>query len=163
MREERVSVRPARPDEATALGRIGFTAWLRSDIATLDAGRANRDALLGEFRTFCSEHHEAISVAQLDVLPVGWGARATADNYISDLWVLPEMQGRGVGSALIAHLETDIRNAGHACAELELVQDNARALRFYKARGYETIWQGERFDPALGYAVQRMRLAKTLG
>ena len=94
---------------------------------------------------------------------MGWGARATADNYISDLWVLPEMQGRSVGSALIEHLETDIRNAGYACAELEVVQDNARALRFYKARGYETIWRGERFDPALGYAVQRMRFAKPLG
>ena len=162
MRDEQVSVRPARLEEVEALARIGFAAWLESDIAAMDAGRADRDALFREFQAFCLESHDAICVAHLVDQPVGWGARVIQGNYISDLWVLQSMRGRGAGSALIARLEADIRKAGYARAELEVVQDNARALRFYQARGYEIIWRGERFDEALGYAVPRLRLVKPL-
>jgi GNAT superfamily N-acetyltransferase len=59
------------------------------------------------------------------------GIIAFRDGWIEQLYVLPAAQGRGIGTELI-------NVAKGACARLELwtFQRNARARRFYQARGF---------------------------
>lgn len=64
------------------------------------------------------------------------GIIAFRDGWVEQLYVLPAVQGRGVGTELL-----DV--AKHACDRLELwtFQRNALARRFYEARGFMLIEQ----------------------
>lgn len=62
------------------------------------------------------------------------GVIARHDDWIEQLYVLPDAQGRGIGGALL-----DI--AGQNADQLQLwtFQRNARARRFYEARGFVPV------------------------
>ncbi len=55
---------------------------------------------------------------------------------VSDLWVHPQAQGQGVGSALLAALEGEIAARGFAVARLRCLEPNRRSRAFYAARGW---------------------------
>jgi len=157
-----VTLRRARPEEAAALGDIGFAAWEASAFALNDAGRADRSRLRGEFRSFGVDHSATMLVAEADGDPVGWGAREHGDQLISDLWVAPEAQGRGVGGLLLSALVEQVRGAGHPVAELETLAANVGAVRFYERHGFSIVWRAEKFSPALGYAIDKVGMNKSL-
>jgi GNAT superfamily N-acetyltransferase len=62
------------------------------------------------------------------------GLLAFRDGWIDQLYVLPEAWGRGVGSELL-------QVAQRSCQSLQLwtFQRNARARRFYHARGFSPV------------------------
>jgi GNAT superfamily N-acetyltransferase len=62
------------------------------------------------------------------------GLIAFHDDWIEQLYVLPEAQGRGVGSAL---LEIARRTADRL--QLWTFQRNAQARHFYEARGFALV------------------------
>jgi ribosomal protein S18 acetylase RimI-like enzyme len=83
---------------------------------------------------------------------------AIVDVYPSHLHInlLPRLQGRGVGAALITHWLDHMRAAGSAGAHFAVSPANERALAFYRAYGFselprratrlhEPIWFGMRF------------------
>lgn len=102
-------------------------------------------------------------MAELDGAFAGWGAREKLDHVISDLWVAPHAQGKGVGAALLDALEIAIASAGFADAELETYAGNDGAVRFYVRQGYSIIWRGMKHSPSLNYALDKLRLSKRLG
>jgi ribosomal-protein-alanine N-acetyltransferase len=158
-----ITLRRARPDEPEALGDLGFAAWQASAFAVNDAGRVDRGRLRGEFRGFGATHAATILVAEAGGRLLGWGAREHQDQLISDLWVAPEAQGRGVGGALLAALIAEIAAAGHLSAELETLASNAQAVGFYRRHGFVVAWRAEKFSQALGYAIDKVGMTKTLG
>ena len=64
------------------------------------------------------------------------GVVAFHDDWIEQLYVLPEMQGQGLGTALL-----DV--AKHTSDRLQLwtFQRNTQARRFYEARGFALVEQ----------------------
>jgi GNAT superfamily N-acetyltransferase len=58
---------------------------------------------------------------------------------VNGLWVAPEAQGRGVGTALLRHAERLIAAAGYKRAWLTCSGFNPGAARFYLARGYQEV------------------------
>ena len=56
---------------------------------------------------------------------------------LHDFSVLPEAQSRGVGTALLAELETRARARGAAKVTLEVVSSNHEAIRLYERSGFE--------------------------
>lgn len=132
-------VRKAVVAEAPRLGEIGFEAWRMSAFGANDAGRTNADLLRDEFVQFCTQKPEFILLAAENDQLLGWGAREFSDQVISDLWVAPEAQRKGVGAVLLAALEEVIAIAGFSYAELETYAGNAGAVRFYSRQGYEPI------------------------
>ena len=157
-----ITVRRARAGEGKALGAIGFAAWAASEFAVHDAGRVDRAELLADFEALGTEHPETILVAELEGRIAGWGAREDSNEYISDIWVAPEFQGRGVGTALLAALEAEIAALGSPRAELETLAGNSRAIGFYERRGFVVAWRGQKFSSSLGYAIDKVRLNKSL-
>lgn len=157
-----IVVRTAQPGEGQALGAIGFAAWAASEFATHDAGRVNSAALLADFEKLGTEQPQTILVAELNGQIAGWGAREDGNQYISDLWVRPEFQGRGVGTELLAALEAEIAELGYVQVELETMAGNSRAIGFYEAHGYVVAWRGQKFSSSLGYAIDKVRMNKNV-
>jgi GNAT superfamily N-acetyltransferase len=62
------------------------------------------------------------------------GIIAFRNDWIDQLYVLPEIQGRGVGNELLG-IAKRIRN----CLQLWTFQRNAQARRFYEARGFVLV------------------------
>ncbi|NUR71032.1 MAG: GNAT family N-acetyltransferase [Hamadaea sp.] len=61
------------------------------------------------------------------------------------LYVLPGMQGAGVGSALMAAVFDRLRRRGDDRLRLEYLEGNERAAAFYRAHGFREI--GRTTDP----------------
>lgn len=144
------------------LGDIGFAAWEASAFAVADADRVDRMRLRAEFCDFGAGHADRILVAEAEGRALGWGARERGDGEISDLWVGPDAQGRGVGGQLLSALVEEIRSEGFARAELETLASNAGAIQFYERHGFAITWRKEKFSQALGYAIDKVGMNKSL-
>lgn len=155
-------IRGATLADTTRLGEIGIDAWRQSAFGRDDAGRTAIDVLHREFSSFCAEKPETILLAADGTTLLGWGAREEVNEIISDLWVAPEAQGRGVGAALLGALEEAIALEGFEHAELETYAGNAGAVRFYSRQGYEPIWRGMKFSASLNYELDKIRFQKRL-
>jgi GNAT superfamily N-acetyltransferase len=64
------------------------------------------------------------------------GLIAFRDEWIEQLYVLPEAQGRGVGTVLL-----DVAKRASVRLQLWTFQRNAPARRFYEARGFAVVEQ----------------------
>jgi ribosomal protein S18 acetylase RimI-like enzyme len=64
------------------------------------------------------------------------GVTMTRDEWVSDLWVRRDSRRTGVGGALLAHAEREIRSRGHDALRLRVVKSNTRAVEFYQNRGW---------------------------
>ena len=89
-----------------------------------------------------------VAVAEVDDVPV---ARVGLDFTASDepgvvvLWaahVDPEWQGRGIGTALMRHLEEVAATRGSSVVELLVGEENRRAQALYERLGYVVCGSG---------------------
>ena len=55
------------------------------------------------------------------------GVVLTEEQWLSDLWVLRESRGRGIGQRLLARAEAEIVGHGHQTLRLRVLQSNTRA------------------------------------
>jgi GNAT superfamily N-acetyltransferase len=62
------------------------------------------------------------------------GIIAFRNDWIDQLYVLPEVQGRGVGNELL-----QVAKRAFDCLQLWTFQRNLRARRFYEARGFALV------------------------
>jgi len=156
-----LTVRPARSAEAGALARIGLFAW---EVAIASWGedverlRANATAA---YTDFCNRCWPDIVVAEWDGAMAGWGASENADDEITDLWVLPTFQGRGIGTRLIGELETAIRARGHQQARLGTHARNLGAIRLCKELGYHVSAYMVAYAPSLDTDIDKVEMVKS--
>ena len=68
----------------------------------------------------------------------------SVDRYarISDLHVVPALQGRGIGRALMRDALSRIRVAGIETVFIETDENNARARRLYESEGFVSVAPG---------------------
>ena len=146
------------------VGEVGFAAWSASDAfeeSYLDPEVVVR--VKHEFAIFPSEGGAEIHVAELDGEIVGWGARENAPNYVSDLWVRPDRQGRGVGRSLLLHLCDVIAAEGLRTVRLDTHANNFGAIRLYERCGFAIVWRGFEHSKAMGVELEKVHLEKMLG
>ena len=132
-------VRPARRDELGACAalyhrvvRETFT-WLPTDDAA--------DRFLAE------AEEEEVYVAEIDGSLVGLAGFYRPDNFLHSLYIDAEARGRGVGSALLAH----VRASANGPLSLKVQKLNTAAVAFYQARGMEIRDEGGLDDPGGGW------------
>jgi ribosomal-protein-alanine N-acetyltransferase len=98
-------LRAAMPADADAVVRIGFEAYC-SNFDDLEPGAmadpAYRAAVRDMFARDFAAGLAAYRIAELDGVAVGFGARPPGEAHVSEMWVDPAFQGRGVGAALLA-------------------------------------------------------------
>ncbi|KKB78154.1 hypothetical protein VW35_13370 [Devosia soli] len=78
-------------------------------------------------------------VATLNGVVVGWCCRSRRRNYIPFLFVMPDMQGHGIGARLLNRMEMILELEGADRVLLETPADNVRAVRFYERQGYQIL------------------------
>ncbi|WP_245314319.1 GNAT family N-acetyltransferase [Rhizobium sp. R634] len=151
-----LTIRTITPADHKTVGAVGFAAWA--------AGEAFEDCyrdpdvmakVRQEFVVFPHETKGEIFVAELADDIVGWGAREDERNYVSDLWVHPDYQGRGVGRALLLHLCELMANEGLATVRLDTHARNALAIRLYERCGFTIIRHDVEFSKSMGVALER--------
>ena len=114
------------------VGEVGFAAWNSSDAfkgVELSADVLERTAKAYEI--FAGETKGEVWIADLDGEVVGWTARDGAPNYISDVWVSPDHQGKGIGKALVLHSIDRIKTEGHATATIHTHARNVGAKSMF--------------------------------
>jgi ribosomal protein S18 acetylase RimI-like enzyme len=83
----------------------------------------------------------AIAVALLTLRPNVWYDGPVA--LLDELYVAPELRGRGLGSALLAAAEAVTRQRGGELLEINVDGDDTAARRFYQRHGYVNSEPGE--------------------
>lgn len=114
----------------------------------LPGGEEVADAYLARMLARCSEWAGEVFVAEEEGEVVGfvcvWGAvpQEEVDEvpgpfaFVSDLVVLPEHRGRGIGRRLLARAERHARQRGAALLKLAVLAENTAARRLYEELGY---------------------------
>ncbi|TAY79725.1 GNAT family N-acetyltransferase [Rhizobium ruizarguesonis] len=158
-----IEVRRAKSDELQELARIGLASWRKGILPLVAAEVALRIEKDNPFIPFLNEQGGSILVAEADGALAGLGASEYRDNHISDIWVAPEHEGKGVGSALIKALEDQFRAQGFSEATIQVSANNKRALGLYQHLGYHETWRGFDHDPILNTSLEKVALIKLLG
>ena len=86
-----------------------------------------REAVLERWRGYTGE---------IFVDPDGRGFSAIGDGWLNGLYVRPEAWGTGVAGELHDRAVAALRAAGERQARLWVLEENARARRFYERRGW---------------------------
>jgi len=132
-------IRKAVASEAERLAEIGYLAWERDLRPFLAGEQQNRQA---ERRRLHHAVHDLLDrtiVAERDGLPVGWCARARGRAYIPYLFVSPHSQNQGIGTLLLARMESILELEGCERVQLDTLSDNVRAVNFYQHLGYQIL------------------------
>ena len=133
-------LRPARESDLPALIELAKRSW-RSGFAESAPAAFVQEWLARDFeRDWYPKHWPSMTVAETDGVVLGV-VQPMADE-INGLWVDPAAQGRGVGSALLAHAEEQIMAAGFDRSWLSCSGFNLKGQRFYLSRGY-TLFRSE--------------------
>jgi ribosomal protein S18 acetylase RimI-like enzyme len=118
--------------------------------------RGDREVLFGPRLRYAADEWLArqqrgeiyVGVAEIDGSPVGrigLDFTASGEAGVVVLWaasVREEWQGRGIGTALMKHLEERAVDNGFSVVELLVAKDNEAAQRLYERLGYEVCGTG---------------------
>jgi ribosomal protein S18 acetylase RimI-like enzyme len=106
-----------------------------------------------------------MSVLRLSVraLSIANGIETRQDEYyLAHLAVLPEYQGRGIGSSLLKHAEIKAGKAGQGKCSLIVDLENPAAQRLYERCGYQIVYSKEYPGPAQDAHAGYHRMVKVL-
>jgi ribosomal protein S18 acetylase RimI-like enzyme len=133
MSPDRLTLRPATPDDAPAVAEIWRAGWH-------DGHHGNVPDALVAIRTDESFATRAAQrVADTVVAVVGdavAGFIMVVDDEVEQVYVDGDHRGTGVAAALLTESERIVAANGHARAWLAVAVGNDRARRFYEKRGW---------------------------
>jgi GNAT superfamily N-acetyltransferase len=90
----------------------------------------------------------AVGVALITLRPNVWYDGSVA--LLDELYVIPELRGRGLGSALLEATEGEVVRRGGEVLEINVDGEDSDARRFYERHGYVNTEPGQE-EPMLYY------------
>lgn len=156
-----ITIRQAREEEASALAVIGLRAW-EDATRTIETNDDMRENAHAAFAHFTAHAWRSVTIADAGGVLAGWGAREGGDDMITDFWIDPLCQRRGIGARLLSEIERQIIAAGFSCAHLESHTGNEKALSFFAKNGYSVSWLSMKYARRLDREVQTIGLRKQL-
>jgi GNAT superfamily N-acetyltransferase len=162
-----MNIRPAIPEDAHAIAHIHVASWQATYpglvpqhyIDALDANEFTerwRDRLLNDMAV-------SICVAEIDDALIGFASGgpirkpiAHCDGELYAIYLLPSMQRKGAGRALVRHIESELRKQGRSHILAWVLRDNP-ATSFYQRLGGKVVAEdiveiGGAHLPELAYA-----------
>ncbi len=146
-------LRRAELDDAAKLSLVGGASFLESfandhDGALMVAHIAASHSI-DYYARILTDPTAALWIVEHDVgAPIGYatagpsrlpGTNAAHDFALHRIYVLSRWHSAGLGRQLFDAVETEARARGARRLVLSVYTENAKALRFYKARGFEII------------------------
>lgn len=153
-------IRAARSTETKTLAALGVLAW---EQALQNSGENTQSFLEGAQATyfhFCSNNWPIIVVVEVNGEALGWAAVDPNENIITDLWVLPDFQRRGLGGLLLAELEKQVLSRGFDTVELETHAKNSNAISFFKKHGFAVSSLKSSYVESLDKSVDTIGMRK---
>jgi ribosomal protein S18 acetylase RimI-like enzyme len=146
-----MNIRPARPDEYDDIARIWMESWVSTGLAEASnfllanlRARVARE-IEGDWDLFVADDNGRLA-AMLALQP--------RDNYLDQLFVAPEDQGRGLGRQLLAFTRHRMPDE----IWLRCVRENEKAWRWYEREGF--AYEKESVEPATGFTMKYYRWKK---
>jgi ribosomal-protein-alanine N-acetyltransferase len=134
-----ITIRKAETADARRLADIAYRAWESGILPLLTEQPGMREAEQKRLGQAVAETISRIIVAEVDGIAVAWCSRSSRRAYIPFLFVMPELQGHGLGSMLLKRMESMLELEGADRVHLETPADNVRAVRFYERQGYRIL------------------------
>ncbi len=147
--------------DAQRVGEVGFSAWAANPVLN-DFGADVPVRVRSSFRDFAATGSKVILVAECNGEIVGWTAREGEADYVSDLWVDSDHQGRGAGRALLEYVFSLMTSEGIERARIATHARNAGAIRLYERCGFVLVWRGMERSEAMQMEVEKVHLEKAL-
>ncbi len=132
-----MTIRPATDVDVPRMIEIANRSFLSAFGATAPEALLRQWARRDRASTYYRSEWPKMFVLERDGVIAGL-VQPTLDE-IDGLWIHPDYQGLGIGSALLRHGEEQIRAAGYARSWLSCSAFNTRALGFYQSRGYRVF------------------------
>ena len=161
-------IRSATVDDAEAIAFIHVRAWQRAYADIFPAEfleKLSIEARTAAWQQLLAENQNTTIVKEFDGVIAGWAsggvsrdADAIDELEIHAIYVLPDYWGRGAGAELMRGMETIF--APRSKTTLWVLQDNHRAIRFYKHFGYEPDGVQNELERG-GVKRQEIRLRKS--
>jgi len=156
-----ITVRNALEEDVPGLIEIGVRAWEQAVTGAVDL-QMRREHARNAFQQFLANHWLRVTLAEADGVPAGWASREALDDEITDLWVDPPRQRKGLGAALLAAMEAEIVAAGFEAARLQTHARNSAAVGFFQKHGYSVNWLSVDYSPRLDRDVESIGLHRQL-
>lgn len=126
-------LRPARPEDASAIAEIWYHGWRDGHLGNVP------DALLAvrprdSFDVRAADRVADTTIATVDGAIAGF-VMVDGDE-VDQVYVAAEHRGAGVAALLLTAAEQRVHANGHDRAWLAVVPGNTRARRFYTNRGW---------------------------
>lgn len=113
-----------------------YTIWKKAGLVLADYARERY-----EFSMILERNPEICLAAHVNGIMVGCilGAFNGKRAWIYHLAVLPEHQGKNVGSLLVQQVETELRHKGVTKLLLSVAVTNLKVVPFYERQGYSVM------------------------
>lgn len=158
MMNENVILRPVLKGEYGKVRRLAETIWpvCYKDILSVAQINYMMDMMYSE-NVISQEISEGVHYSFVEIEGViagylAWGPwEASKDTAkLHKLYLLPEKQGKGIGSRAIELVKEEVRSAGCRCLRLNVNRQNSCAIKCYSGNGF-TMVQLENNDIGNGF------------
>jgi GNAT superfamily N-acetyltransferase len=143
MDSDREDARLAAVDDADEVARLlhDFNLEFGSPSPGTEVLAARLRVLVAEDTTIAVlTGKPAVGVALITLRPNVWFAGPVA--LLDELYVVPQMRGRGIGSALVGQLMSTLRARGVDLIEINVDEGDVDARRFYERHGFSSTEPG---------------------
>ncbi len=136
---DQLTIRHAEAKESLELAALAYLAWEKGILPLFRERSGMRESEKRRLSTYVHDNIARIIVAELDDEIVGWCSRSRDRAYIPYLFVLPGVQGRGIGTTLLRRMESLLELEAHERVSLETPADHVSAVKFYERQGYRIL------------------------
>lgn len=157
-----LTFRHAVVSDQAAIANVGTRAWCSYVCNLHQIKPAQRERAELAFLHFAQALYDQVVIAECDSQIVGWGARDTGLNYISDLWVDPPYQRQGIGRSILDVMLAQITLQGFKFALISTHQQNIAAMQLYLKCGFTIQEHYNEWSASLEKDVVKVRLALDL-
>ncbi len=164
-----IEIRPAATEDIPAIGMLAQSIW-----PVTYRGLLTEDQMEYMLRLFynptalyqqMTEQGHHFFIVDIEEEPIGfasYGAVAPEGTFkLHKLYVRTDIQGKGIGRALIDAVVDDILPLGANSLILNVKRDNNKAIEFYKRLGFAILYN-EDIDIGNGYFLVDYRMEKKL-
>ena len=150
-------IRPGTPDDAEATARVHVGSWA----AAYTLHGPSLEERLDLHRRFPPSLVAEVDGRIVGFVGVGQSRDSDAEGELYTIYVDPGHWGSGVGRELIRAGEERMRGLGYRHVVLWVLDENARARRFYEVAGWTADGERRTIEFA-GQSISEVRYAKHL-
>lgn len=155
-----ICIRRAKTGDTQNVANLVQESWLVANQNLLPSDTANALAKSADIGGFVAGEWQSIWIAEINKEIAGV-AGVNPAGVIWALYVRPDYQGCGIGSALYEAAINMLKLAGKRKAILEVMAANENAVAFYRSRGW--VQEGRRTEHIPGFRFTAVRMGLALG